>query len=113
MRKRCKQLHHMGPEMVIMTSVPSETHAVIAVYNGPTDLLKTYSIPLVPVKATGTGDIFTAVLSGAVMRGYSPYDAAELAMNFTTKAIQATLDTVKSMKHGVAFELILPELTQL
>ena len=59
------------------------------------------------------GDIFTAVLSGAVMRGYSPYDAAELAMNFTTKAIQATVDTVKSMKQGVAFELVLPELTQL
>ena len=47
------------------------------------------------------------------MRGYSPYDAAELAMNFTTNAIQATLDTVKSMKHGGAFELILPELTHL
>ena len=103
----------MGPEMVIITSVPSKTHAVIAVYDGPTDFLKTYSIPLVPVKATGTGDIFTAVLSGAVMRGYSPYDAAELAMNFTTKAIQATLDTVQSLKHGVAFELVLPELTQL
>ena len=113
LRERCKQLHHMGPEMVIMTSVPSKTHAVIAVYDGPTDFLKTYSIPLVPVKATGTGDIFTAVLSGAVMKGYSPYDAAELAMNFTTKAIQATLDTVQSLKHGVAFELVLPELTQL
>ena len=34
------RLHHMGPEMVIMTSVPSETHAVIAVYDGPTDFLK-------------------------------------------------------------------------
>ena len=50
LRERCKQLHHMGPEMVIMTSVPSKTHAVIAVYDGPTDFLKTYSIPLVPVK---------------------------------------------------------------
>ncbi len=85
LRDRCKRLYQMGPDMVIMTSVPSETHAVIAVYDGPTDYLKTYDIPLIPVKATGTGDIFTAVLSGAVMRGYSPYDAAELAMNFTTK----------------------------
>jgi len=37
----------------------------------------------------------------------------EKAQLFTTKAIQATVDTVKSMKHGVAFELVLPELTQL
>lgn len=113
LRHRCKQLHQMGPDMVIMTSVPSETHATVAVYDGITDNLQTYSIPLVPVKATGTGDIFTAVLSGAVMKGYSPYDAAELAMNFTTKAIQATVDNVKSMKHGVAFELVLPELIKL
>ena len=76
----------MGPDMVIMTSVPSETHAGHRrSMMGLQYFLKTYSIPLIPVKATGTGDIFTAVLSGAVMRGYSPYDAAELAMNFTTK----------------------------
>lgn len=56
-----------------MTSVPSKTHAVIAVYDGPTNFLKTHTYTfLVPVKATGTGDIFTAVLSGAVMKGYSP-----------------------------------------
>lgn len=113
LRHRCKQLHQMGPDMVIITSVPSETHATVAVYDGITDNLQTYSIPLVPVKATGTGDIFTAVLSGAVMKGYSPYDAAELAMNFTTKAIQATVDNIKSMKHGVAFELVLSELIKL
>ena len=34
-------------------------------------------------------------------------------MNFTTKSIQATVDNVKSMKHGIAFELVLPELTNL
>ena len=29
------------------------------------------------------------------MRDYPPYDAAELAMNFTTKAIQATVEYSK------------------
>ena len=73
----------------------------------------TYSVPLIPVKATGTGDIFTSVLSGAIMRGFTVHEAAQLAMNFTTKSIQATVDNVKSMKHGIAFELVLPELTNL
>lgn len=106
----CQDLHKLGPELVIMTSVPSNTDATIAVYNGTTDELTTYSVPLIPVKATGTGDIFTSVLSGAIMRGYTPHEAAKLAMNFTTTSIQATVDTVKSMKHGIAFELVLPEL---
>jgi len=109
----CRKLYQLGPELVIMTSVPSETHATIAVYEGTIDKVSTYSIPLIPVKATGTGDIFTSVLSGAIMRGYSVHEAAQLAMNFTTKSIQATVDTVKSMKHGIAFELVLPELTKL
>jgi len=96
-----------------MTSVPSDTDATIAVYEDSTDTVITYSVPLIPVKATGTGDIFTSVLSGAIMRGFTVHEAAQLAMNFTTKSIQATVDNVKSMKHGIAFELVLPELTNL
>ena len=109
----CKKLHQLGPELVIMTSVPSHTDATIAVYEGLTDTVITYSVPLIPVKATGTGDIFTSVLSGAIMRGFTAHEAAQLAMNFTTKSIQATVDNIKSMKHGIAFELVLPELTNL
>lgn len=59
----CKKLHQLGPELVIMTSVPSNTDATIAVYEGDTDMVTTYSVPHIPVKATGTGDIFTSVLS--------------------------------------------------
>ena len=44
---------------------------------------------------------------------FTVHEAAQLAMNFTTKSIQATVDNVKSMKHGIAFELVLPELTNL
>ncbi len=113
LKRRCRLLHDMGPAMVIMTSVPSETHAVVAVYDGIHDDLQKLSIPLVPVKATGTGDIFTSVLAGCVMRGYTPYEAARIAMTFTTHSIQATVDNIKSMQHGIAFELMLPELISL
>ena len=53
-----KNYTNWGPELVIMTSVPSDTDATIAVYEGSTDTVITYSVPLIPVKATGTGDIF-------------------------------------------------------
>lgn len=114
LHQMCYALHQLGPQMVIMTSVPAATEkATIAIYNGLTDTLDTYSLPLIPVKATGTGDIFTSVLSGAIMRGLPPQKAAQLAMNFTTKSIQATVTQIHSMKHGIAFELVLPELLQL
>ena len=110
----CKKLHQLGPELVIMTSVPSDTDATIAVYEGSTDTVITYSVPLIPVKATGTGDIFTCCFIWCHHAWiFTIHEAAQLAMNFTTKSIQATVDNVKSMKHGIAFELVLPELTNL
>ena len=40
-------------------------------------------------------------------------EAARIAMTFTTHSIQATVDNIKSMQHGIAFELMLPELISL
>ncbi|MFR5558581.1 MAG: hypothetical protein ACLTJ8_04000 [Veillonella atypica] len=88
---------------LLWISVP-DTDATIAVYEGSTDTVITYSVPLIPVKATGTGDIFTSVLSGAIMRGFTVHEAAQLAMNFTTKSIKATVDNAKTghETHGIA-----------
>ena len=58
LRERCKQLHHMGPEMVIMTSVPSKTHAVIAVYDGPTNFFKNILYTSGSCKSYRYGDYF-------------------------------------------------------
>ncbi|WP_251424260.1 pyridoxamine kinase [Veillonella agrestimuris] len=113
LHQMCRNLHKLGPQTVIITSIPSTTDATIAIYTGTTDTVTTHSLPLIPVKATGTGDIFTSVLTGAIMKGYTPEEAAKLAMNFTTKSIQVTMEQVKSMKHGIAFELVLPELLKL
>ena len=112
-RQLCKELHELGPRHVIMSGVPHQTEAIVAVYDGETDELQLVSTSLVPVKAHGTGDIFTAVLTGALMQGYDTLKSAEIAANFTTDAVKYTHETIGSMRDGLLFERLLGRLTAL
>ena len=51
-RQLCKELHELGPRHVIMSGVPHQTEAIVAVYDGETDELQLVSTSLVPVKLT-------------------------------------------------------------
>lgn len=57
----------------------------------------------------GTGDIFAACFTGALMQGNSMEDSIRISSNFTKKSIE---NTVKYSSHwyGVKFETVLPEL---
>ena len=78
----CRRLHAQGPEYVVLSSLPSEDSALIAVYRGSTDTITWVSNPLVQVKAHGTGDTFTAILTALVLRGYTPEEASRIAGHF-------------------------------
>lgn len=64
-----------------------------------------YQADLIPRKCHGTGDLFTAVLTGAYVRGKDLPDAATLAARFVEKTVSATR---ASTPFGVEFETQLP-----
>lgn len=109
----CEELHAMGPTYIVLSSIPSNTHAKIAVYNGIKKAVTWVQTPLIPVKAHGTGDTFTAIMTALILRNYTPEEASEIAAQFTTEAIQTTLDQVGSLKDGLALELLLHKLVTL
>lgn len=57
----------------------------------------------------GTGDIFAACFTGALLQGHSMMDSIQISSEFTRKSIE---NTIKSSDHwyGVKFETALPEL---
>lgn len=57
----------------------------------------------------GTGDIFAACFTGALMQGNSMENSIKISSDFTRKSIE---NTVKCSEHwyGVKFETVLPEL---
>ena len=58
----------------------------------------------------GTGDLFCAVLVGALMRGNALQSAAELALRFVEGAVKATYAQGTDPRFGVEFEPRLSEL---
>lgn len=63
-----------------------------------------------PVSYHGTGDIFAAAFSGAVLRGRSWQQAAQIAADYTGQCIRLTMEDTREDKYGVHFERALPKL---
>ena len=60
----------------------------------------------------GTGDIFAATFTGALMRGKTVVQAAEIAAKFTCRCIENTRANPAHW-YGVKFEPVLPELMEM
>lgn len=58
----------------------------------------------------GTGDVFSSVSVGGIVRGLSLKDAFALAADYTADTIRATLKNPKKPWYGVDFETTIPEL---
>ncbi|WP_125708427.1 pyridoxamine kinase [Lacticaseibacillus porcinae] len=61
----------------------------------------------------GTGDIFAAVLCGALLRGLTLGQASEIAVHFESRAIISTLAMKADPKFGVAYTTEIPWLLEM
>ena len=63
-----------------------------------------------PGEYAGTGDLFASVMLGALLRGESLHNAAELAVRFVQKCVTVTNALNGDKREGVMFEGLLKEL---
>ena len=63
-----------------------------------------YSHPLLPQSYPGTGDVFSSVLVGGLVRGLSLREAGVLASDFVAGCIAATAANPQGPDYGVEFE---------
>ena len=63
-----------------------------------------YSHPLLPRSYPGTGDVFSSVLVGGLVRGLSLREAGVLASDFVAGCIAATAADPQGPNYGVEFE---------
>ena len=61
----------------------------------------------------GTGDLFSSVCVGEIMKGLDWRDAARIAADYTAHTIEVTLESPDKPWYGVNFEETLPELLKL
>ncbi len=103
------RLSRLGPKGVAVTSVMTDSsHMCVGVYDKNTGEAKLLDCGYIDRPFHGTGDIFAAVLTGALVHGKPVIDAAQIAVDFVKAAIAETMKYPDiRIEYGVVFEKIL------
>lgn len=107
-KEMAEKLSALGPHTVILTGISYEpsTTGVVVYEKGKMAYYKHHRLPK---GSHGTGDVYASSFTGALVRGFSAYDAARIAADYTVKCIENTVDDPEHW-YGVKFESVLPEL---
>lgn len=103
-------LSEMGPKTVIVTSVPdsvSDTSTYSIAYNSGDGRFWKVKCNYIPAYFPGTGDGFTSVIVGSLLKGDSLPIALDRAVQFILSAIRASYGYQYPQREGVLLERVL------
>ena len=107
----CRKLATRENQKVVITSVPASDNQIkVACFDASNEQFAEHSTERIPFATCGTGDLFTSVLTGAMLQGKSLSDAVLAAMRFVSLAIQYTYDSGSDYREGVQVEPCLKHL---
>jgi len=108
LEKLCKLLQEMGPQNVIITSVPTDSPDNSRVlYYHPEKGLKSYNSEYIPTFYPGTGDVFSSLILAQNLNGVSLEAAISSAISFIYKAISYSIQHGEDAREGVLLEQLL------
>ena len=112
-RELRQKLSALGARVAAVTGVSlSAGKTGVMGFDRKTGEYFTYQNDRVDASYHGTGDIFSSVCIGALMRGLGLREAMKLAADYTADTIRATLNNPKKPWYGVDFEATIPQLVQ-
>lgn len=109
-KKMLVELSDLGPEIVIVTSVPSindSDYIDVFGYNKESNQFWQVSCKHIPVEFPGTGDIFTSVLIESMLNGYSLPRAMDKSVQFISAGIEESCKYSYPRREGILLEIIL------
>ena len=104
------KLLDLGVKNVILTGVSFEENKIGAACIGEDRKPQYYFNEKIPENYHGTGDVFASAFSGALLNGFSLYNAMCLAVRFTCDCIKRTKMSSPDTHYGVDFERGIPYL---
>lgn len=111
LRAMTEKLAALGAKQVVITSVPaSENEIKVVSFDSVTGEYAERTTPRIPFTTCGTGDLFTSVATGALLRGETLAAASTLAMQFVSRVMEFTLASGADLREGVIVEPCLKEL---
>lgn len=113
LRAMTEKLAALGAKQVVITSVPAgENEIKVVSFDSVTGEYAERTTPRIPFTTCGTGDLFTSVVTGSLLRGETLAAASALAMRFVSRVMEFTLASRSDPREGVIVEPCLKELLQ-
>jgi pyridoxine kinase len=112
-REWLTRLAAMGPEMVIITSVPlagAPRKSAVAACQKTRGMYWRVECDYIPAFYPGTGDTFASVVTGSLLQGDSLPLAIDRAVQFVTLGIRATFGQDLPCRDGILLERVLQSL---
>ena len=111
LRAMTEKLAALGAKQVVITSVPAgENEIKVVSFDSVTGEYAERTTPRIPFTTCGTGDLFTSVVTGSLLRGETLAAASALAMRFVSRVMEFTLASGSDPREGVIVEPCLKEL---
>ncbi|MGG7077584.1 pyridoxamine kinase [Clostridium sardiniense] len=104
-----KSLSKLGPSYVVITGVIIDNSIFNILYSKDTDEFHLEKSTYHNCSYSGTGDIFTSLISGYILKGINIKVAMKKASKFISKAIDKTMNVSTDPRYGIQFEGILKE----
>lgn len=106
MQQLLQKLHTMSGGSVLITSAKVDGADVVAGYDAKKDTYFFLPFDLIPVRFPGTGDIFSSIFMGDVLRGKAMEEATAKAMKAVREMILRNMDNQDTFK-GIPIETCL------
>ena len=104
-----KKLASLGAKEVALTGISFEEDKIgVYSYNSETDSYSYYANTKLPLSYHGTGDVYASAVVGALMRGFSTSRSLAIAVDFTLRCMEKTMEDKDARFYGVNFEEALP-----
>ena len=107
------RLSELGPEKVIMTSVPDaaqKSNSSVIALNKADNRFWRVGCDYIPAHYPGTGDAFASVMVGSLLQGDSLPIALDRAVQFISLGVRATFGHNHKATEGILLEKVLPSL---
>lgn len=108
-----KQISNLGPNKVIITGIIIDDNIINLGYDKNNDECFSYALKYNNKSYSGTGDIFTSIITGLITNGYDFKKSIKIASDFIFKCISYTAKYNIDRNDGVFFEVFLNDLTSL
>ncbi|MEG0250314.1 MAG: pyridoxamine kinase [Peptostreptococcus sp.] len=110
----CRELSDLGPKSVIITGFETNGSIMNICYDSSKDTISKIGNKYNKLSFSGTGDIFTSIVTGMVTRGFDINDSVKCATDFIYDTVNYTVkDQNFDRNDGILFESFLDRLVSI